>query len=262
MSDILDTILATKVEEVTARKRARSVESVRAEAESMPSARGFVHHLQAQAALEQPGVIAEIKKASPSKGVIREHFDPPAIAQSYANAGATCLSVLTDEHYFQGSDEYLTAVAQTVSLPVLRKDFVIDEYQIYEARTLGADCILLIVSALDVMQLTVLHQVARSVGLDVLIEVHDKAELESALAQKPSLVGVNNRNLKTFETTLDTTIELLPDIPDEVTVVTESGIATRSDVDRMRHEGVHCFLVGEAFMRVPDPGSELRALFF
>lgn len=262
MSDILDTILATKVEEVTARKRARSLESVRAEAESMPSARGFVHHLQAQAVLEQPGVIAEIKKASPSKGVIREHFDPPAIAQSYANAGATCLSVLTDEDYFQGSDEYLTAVAQTVSLPVLRKDFVIDEYQIYEARSLGADCILLIVSALDVMQLTVLHQVARSVGLDVLIEVHDKAELESALAQKPSLVGVNNRNLKTFETTLDTTIELLPEIPDEVTVVTESGIATRSDVDRMRHEGVHCFLVGEAFMRVPDPGSELRALFF
>lgn len=262
MSDILDKILATKVQEVAARKRVRSLESVRAEAERMPPARGFVRHLQAQAALAQPGVIAEIKKASPSKGVIRDHFDPPEIARSYAAAGATCLSVLTDEEYFQGSDDFLKAVVETVELPVLRKDFVIDEYQIYEARALGADCILLIVTALDVMRLTVLNQAARSVGLDVLIEVHDKAELESALAQQPALVGINNRNLKTFATTLDTTIDLLPDIPEEVTVVTESGIATQADVVRMRAQGVHCFLVGEAFMRAPDPGSELRALFY
>ena len=262
MSDILEKILATKREEVASRKAIRSLDDVRREAESMPPTRGFVNSLKKKAASQQPGVIAEVKKASPSKGVIREHFDPLAIAESYAAGGATCLSVLTDEQYFQGSDDYLKAIAENVDLPVIRKDFIIDEYQIYEARALGADCILLIVSALNVMRLTVLTTLARGLGLDVLIEVHDRVELESALAQQPTLVGINNRNLKTFETSLDTTIELLPKIPEGVTVVAESGIATRQDVEHMQAHDVHCFLVGEAFMRADDPGTELKQLFY
>ncbi|NKC00843.1 MAG: indole-3-glycerol phosphate synthase TrpC [Pseudomonadales bacterium] len=261
MSDILDRIIETKVEEVATRKANVPLSEIRQIAESRSATKGFVAQLQAKATKGEPGVIAEIKKASPSKGVIRPDFDPPAIARSYASAGATCLSVLTDEQYFQGSDQYLQDAAAAVDLPVIRKDFVIDEYQIFEARALGADCILLIVSALDVMRLTVLNQTAKGIGLDVLIEVHDQVELESALAQQPSLVGINNRNLKTFETSLDTTIDLLPHVPEDVTVVTESGISTRADVERMQANGVHCFLVGEAFMRAPDPGSELHALF-
>ena len=261
MSDILETILATKREEVAARKTRLPLDEVRSRAESMPPARGFVERLKSQAQKELPGVIAEVKKASPSKGVIREDFDPLKIAESYAAGGATCLSVLTDEQYFQGHDEYLQTIAQNVDLPVIRKDFIIDEYQIYEARALGADCILLIVSALNVMRLTVLTTLARGLGLDVLIEVHDRVELESALAQQPTLIGINNRNLKTFETTLETTIELLPMIPDHVTVVTESGISTRADVTYMQSKGVHCFLVGEAFMRADNPGQALGTLF-
>ena len=262
MSDILEKILATKREEVATRKSARPLDEVRRQAEAMPPTRGFVEALKNQANNKQPGVIAEVKKASPSKGVIRENFDPLAIAQSYAAGGATCLSVLTDEQYFQGSDAFLKNIAEQVALPVIRKDFIIDEYQIYEARALGADCILLIVSALNVMRLTVLTTLARGMGLDVLIEVHDRVELESALAQQPTLIGINNRNLKTFETTLDTTIDLLPKIPDGVTVVTESGISTRPDVEHMQANDVHCFLVGEAFMRAEDPGTELKQLFY
>ena len=262
MSDILEKILATKRDEVAARQAIKPLAEVRREAEAMPPTRGFVQALRDKAKAQTPGVIAEVKKASPSKGVIRENFEPLTIAQSYADGGATCLSVLTDEQYFQGSDAYLKEIAQNVDLPVIRKDFIIDEYQIYEARALGADCILLIVSALNVMRLTVLTTLARGLGLDVLIEVHDRVELESALAQQPTLVGINNRNLKTFETSLNTTIDLLPMIPDGVTVVTESGIATRSDVELMQANDVHCFLVGEAFMRADNPGSELKQLFY
>lgn len=262
MSDILDKIVATKHEEIAARKLHTTVDDLRARGEGMPAPRGFIAALQSAAAEKQPGVIAEIKKASPSKGVIREDFDPPAIASTYAANGAACISVLTDEQYFQGADQYLLDVRQAVDLPVLRKDFTVDEYQIYEARALGADCILLIVAALNIMRLTVLHALAKGMGMDVLLEVHNKAELDAALSLQPSLVGINNRNLKTFETTLDTTLDLLPNIPANVTVVTESGIATREDVTRMRDHDVHCFLVGEAFMRADDPGSALKELFF
>ena len=260
MSDILEKIIATKKEEVAHRKLTHPPADLCQAAESMPPCRGFIQSLTLKAQAAQPGVIAEIKKASPSKGIIRENFDPPSIARSYASAGATCLSVLTDEQYFQGSDRHLKEVVKAVDLPVIRKDFIIDEYQIFEARALGADCILLIVSTLDVMRLTMLNQTARGLGLDVLMEVHDKTELESALAQQPSLLGINNRNLKTFETTLQTTIELLPHVPKGTTVVTESGIRTREDVELMQANGVHCFLIGEAFMRKPDPGAELQAL--
>lgn len=262
MSDILDKIIATKVEEVAARKLRTPLSELRARAVSVEPPRGFVANLQRAAQLKSPGVIAEIKKASPSKGIIRENFDPVEIARSYANHGATCLSVLTDEQYFQGADQYLIEARAAVGLPVIRKDFNIDEYQIYEARALGADCILLIVSALNIMQLTVLHQLARGLGLDVLIEVHDKTELDAALSLQPTLIGINNRNLKTFETHLQTTLDLLQHIPEHITVVTESGISTKQDVALMREHNVHCFLVGEAFMRADDPGAELQNLFY
>ena len=226
-----------------------------------PQTKGFISALQQRASQQQAGIIAEIKKASPSKGVIRADFDPVAIAQSYASAGATCLSVLTDQQYFQGHDNYLVQVGQAVSLPLLRKDFTIDEYQVYEARAIGADCILLIVSALSAEQLHQLHTLAASLELDVLIEVHDAAELETALALKPKLIGINNRNLKTFTTELKTTIDLLPQIPGDVTVVTESGISRIEDVKLMQQHEVFCFLVGEAFMRADQPGDELSKLF-
>ena len=226
-----------------------------------PQTKGFVSALQQRASQQQAGIIAEIKKASPSKGVIRADFDPVAIAQSYASAGATCLSVLTDEQYFQGHDNFLVQVGQAVSLPLLRKDFTIDEYQVYEARAIGADCILLIVSALSAEQLNQLHTLAASLELDVLVEVHDAAELETALALKPKLIGINNRNLKTFTTELKTTIDLLPQIPSDVTVVTESGISRIEDVKLMQQHEVFCFLVGEAFMRADNPGDELSKLF-
>jgi indole-3-glycerol phosphate synthase len=208
-----------------------------------------------------PAVIAEIKKASPSRGLIRDDFDPVAIAGSYAEAGATCLSVLTDEHFFQGNDAYLAAARDVVTLPVLRKDFTVDAYQLYEARALGADCVLLIVAALDAHQLQEFHQLARGLGLDVLVEVHDAFELEAALTLDPALIGINNRNLHTFETKLDTTYALLERIPENIVVVTESGIRDPVQVSEMRARGVNAFLVGEAFMREPDPGAALRALF-
>ena len=261
MSNILEQILATKAEEIQQRQAQISLAELKQRILKAPQTKGFVSALQQRASQQQAGIIAEIKKASPSKGVMRADFDPAAIAQSYASAGATCLSVLTDEQYFQGHDNYLVQVGQAVSLPLLRKDFTIDEYQVYEARAIGADCILLIVSALSAEQLNQLHTLAASLELDVLIEVHDAAELETALALKPKLIGINNRNLKTFTTELKTTIDLLPQIPGDVTVVTESGISRIEDVKLMQQHEVFCFLVGEAFMRADNPGDELSKLF-
>lgn len=259
--DILSRIIATKREEVAAREQRLPLAEVRAQAEQRTDYRGFANALCRAANKQRAGVIAEIKKASPSKGVIRADFDPPAIAQSYAQHGATCLSVLTDEQYFQGHDDYLRAARAAVQLPVIRKDFVISEYQIYEAAAMGADCILLIVAALDVMRLTVLAQCAKGLGIDILVEVHNANELQAALTLNPTLVGINNRNLKTFEVSLQNTIQLLPDIPATTTVVTESGISSQADVQLMREHDVHCFLVGEAFMRAPEPGQALAELF-
>ena len=261
MSNILEQILATKAEEIQQRRAQISLAELKQRTLEAPQTKGFISALQQRASQQQAGIIAEIKKASPSKGVIRADFDPVAIAQSYASAGATCLSVLTDQQYFQGHDNYLVQVGQAVSLPLLRKDFTIDEYQVYEARAIGADCILLIVSALSAEQLNQLYTLAASLELDVLIEVHDAAELETALALKPKLIGINNRNLKTFTTELKTTIDLLPQIPGDVTVVTESGISRIEDVKLMQQHEVFCFLVGEAFMRADNPGDELSKLF-
>jgi indole-3-glycerol phosphate synthase len=258
---VLDRILHDKRLEVARRKATLSLTELKAQARDKPAPRGFIKALQNKISAGQPAVIAEIKKASPSKGVIRENFDPVAIANSYEAGGAACLSVLTDEKYFQGHDDFLVSARASVEVPVLRKDFVVDEYQLVEARNLGADCVLLIVSALDIIALTVLHHTARGLGLDVLMEVHNRPELEAALSLQPRLIGINNRNLKTFETTLETTYGLLDSIPDDVLVVTESGIRTRSDVMAMREHDVDCFLVGEAFMRAADPGAELQKLF-
>ena len=258
---ILDEILASKRDEVATRKASLPVAELRAQISTLPPPRGFTAGLRTAIDTGGAAVIAEVKKASPSKGVIRADFDAVAIAKSYEAAGAACLSVLTDEKYFQGSDEYLREIRRAVDLPLLRKDFVVDEYQLFEARSLGADCILLIAAALDIMQLTVLDQCARNLGLDVLIEVHDTKELAAALSLAPALLGINNRNLKTFETSLDTTCSLLPEIPSHVLVVTESGIRTRDDVSILRQHGVGAFLVGEAFMRAEDPGDALRDLF-
>lgn len=261
MSNILEQILATKGQEIQHRQAQVPLAELKQRVLEAPKTKGFVSALQQRASQQQAGIIAEIKKASPSKGVIRAEFDPVAIAQSYASAGATCLSVLTDEQYFQGHDDYLVQVGQAVTLPLLRKDFTIDDYQVYEARALGADCILLIVSALSAGQLHQLHELATSLDLDVLIEVHDAAELTTALALEPKLIGINNRNLKTFSTDLKTTIDLLPQIPSGVTVVTESGISQIEDVQLMQQHEVFCFLVGEAFMRADNPGDELSKLF-
>ena len=261
MATVLDEILAHKREEVEHRKRNRPLAAVRKEAEQQPAARGFVDALRRKANAGKPAVIAEIKKASPSKGVIREQFDPPAIARSFEAAGAACLSVLTDQKYFQGGDAHLQAARSTVALPVLRKDFTLDSYQVYEARALGADCILLIAGALGLERLKSLGELAARLGLDVLTEVHNQQELETALSLNPQMVGINNRNLKTFETSLTTTFDLLAAIPDGILVVTESGIHRRSDVTAMLDRDVRAFLVGEAFMRVPDPGEALRDLF-
>ncbi len=261
MATVLDEILAHKREEVERRKSRRPLADVRRSVERQPAPRGFRNALTLRIEAGEAAVIAEIKKASPSKGVIRADFDPPAIATSYEAAGAACLSVLTDEKYFQGGDAHLQAARSAVALPVLRKDFTIDEYQVYEARALGADCILLIVSALRAPELRALADVAAGLGLDVLIEVHDREELDSALSLNPALIGINNRNLKTFETSLTTTFGLLDAIPEGVTVVTESGILQRSHVQAMLHRGVRAFLVGEAFMRSADPGAALRELF-
>ena len=261
MSNILEQILATKREEIDLRRTLVPEQQLLDKMADGHTPLGFVSALQRRASEQKPGVIAEIKKASPSKGVIRADFNPAAIATSYATANATCLSILTDEQYFQGHDDFLREVRQVVTLPLLRKDFTIDAYQVYEARAMGADCILLIVSALKPADLRDLYALAQSMGLDVLIEVHDAEELAIALALGPDLIGINNRNLKTFNTNLETTIDLLSNIPSDVVVVTESGISTVADVSRMQANNVHCFLVGEAFMRATDPGQALSDLF-
>ena len=261
MSNILEQILATKREEIDLRRTLVPEQQLLDKMADGHTPLGFVSALQRRASEQKPGVIAEIKKASPSKDVIRADFNPAAIATSYATANATCLSILTDEQYFQGHDDYLREVRQVVTLPLLRKDFTIDAYQVYEARAMGADCILLIVSALKPADLRDLYALAQSVGLDVLIEVHDAEELAIALTLGPDLIGINNRNLKTFNTNLETTIDLLSNIPSDVVVVTESGISTVADVSRMQANNVHCFLVGEAFMRATDPGQALSDLF-
>ena len=259
---VLRKIIDRKAEEVADRKASRTQADVEAAAKAQAPVRGFVSALQRQVSQGNPAVIAEVKKASPSKGVIREHFVPAEIAASYAAGGAACLSVLTDIDFFQGADDYLVTARTACELPVIRKDFTIDPYQIWEARALGADAVLLIVACLELPHLAELYQCAQEAGLDALIEVHDAAELEEALTLSPALIGINNRNLHSFDTSLETTIDLLSQIPDGVQVVTESGIHTRDDVTRMRENGVHTFLVGEAFMRAEDPGAQLKAMFF
>jgi indole-3-glycerol phosphate synthase len=261
MSDILERILAVKVEEVAAARAAIPLQAVMSAARDAAPPRDFVGALRAKIAAGRAGVISEIKKASPSKGVIREDFDPASIAKSYERHGAACLSVLTDTQFFKGRLEDLRLARGACALPALRKDFMIDAYQVYEARAAGADCILLIVAALADGQMRELEDVARELGLAVLVEVHDGAELERALRLRTPLVGVNNRNLRTFETRLETTLDLLERIPCDRVVVTESGILKPEDVARMRSSGVGAFLVGEAFMRAPDPGAELARLF-
>lgn len=262
LSDILIKILDRKQVEVSERRAAVPLAELRTQAEKAPASRGFLSSLEAKLAQGDPAVIAEIKRASPSKGLIRPDFEPASIAVSYEQAGAACLSVLTDIDFFQGADTYLQQARAASALPALRKDFTIDAYQIYEARALGADCILLIVAALDDNQLKAYSQLAQELGMDALIEVHDEAELERALTCPSRLIGINNRNLRTFETTLDTTIDLLGQVPDDRLLVTESGIHTRVDVKRMREHGVNTFLVGEAFMRAENPGAELSKLFY
>ena len=262
MSDILDKIVAVKHQEVAAARKRKPLEIVRADAESRVLTRDFVGALRAKIAAGQPAVIAEIKKASPSKGVIRQDFIPADIAQSYADSGAACLSVLTDVQFFQGQVDYLKQARASCQLPVLRKDFMVDPYQIYESRAMGADCILLIAACLDDAQMKDMEAIAMALDMAVLVEVHDGAELDRALKLKTPLVGINNRNLKTFEVTLDTTLGLLAAVPADRLLVTESGILSRGDVLRMGAAGVNAFLVGEAFMRAPDPGEALAALFF
>jgi indole-3-glycerol phosphate synthase len=265
MSDILNKIIDVKHEEIRIAKRHQDLASLRREVESDAAARAAIRSfegaLRTHIQQGQSGIIAEVKKASPSKGVIRADFQPAQIAQSYAQHGASCLSVLTDEQFFQGSPEYLKVARAACDLPVLRKDFMVDLYQVYQARAWGADAILLIVAALDHGLMAELEACAHELGMHVLVEVHDGAELEAALKLKTPLLGINNRNLRTFETTLQTTIDLLPRIPSDKLIVTESAIATTDDVKKMRDHNVNAFLVGEAFMRAPEPGLELARLF-
>jgi indole-3-glycerol phosphate synthase len=265
MSDILNKILAVKADEVSAAKKYRSLASLRREVEQdtalRANLRGFEQSIRQQIAAGNAGVIAEVKKASPSKGVLREDFRPAEIAASYAANGAACLSVLTDVHFFQGSVDYLQQARAACTIPVIRKDFMIDMYQVYEARAMGADAILLIVSALDHGLMAELESCAQELGMSVLVEVHDGDELTAAMRLNTALLGINNRNLRTFEVSLQNTINLLPRIPPHKLVVTESGILAPDDVKRMRDNNVHAFLVGEAFMRAPDPGAELKRLF-
>ncbi len=260
-ADILAQIVSTKAQEVIAAQVARPYGVVDTAARAMPPPRGFERALRAKIAAGRPAVIAEIKKASPSKGMLRAEFDPAAIAASYERAGAACLSVLTDRPFFQGDTEYLVGARAACSLPVLRKEFIIDEYQVAESRALGADAILLIVAALDDAQMADLEAAARAYGMDVLVEVHDSRELDRALRLVTPLLGINNRNLRNFSVTLDTTLNLLARVPPARLVVTESGIVMQRDVSLMRSRGVNAFLVGEAFMRAPDPGAALTALF-
>ncbi len=261
-ADILEKILQTKKQEIATRSQSTSIEVLRERTAEAATTRGFLSALQRKIANKEPAVIAEVKKASPSKGVIRADFHPAAIAASYEKGGAACLSVLTDADYFQGHEDYLQAAREACSLPVIRKDFIIDPYQVYEARAINADCILLIVSALSDEKLRGLYDLAIELGMDVLIEVHDREELERILPLNAPLIGVNNRNLRTFETSLQTSIDLLPLVPENTLLVTESGIHTQNDVQQMREHNINAFLVGEAFMRAEQPGDALYQLFY
>ena len=261
MSDILNKIIEVKTREIAQARARESEEALAVRASSAPPVRDFIGSIVGRVMASRSAVIAEVKRASPSKGILRADFDPAEIARSYEEGGAACLSVLTDREFFQGAPEYLVQARAACNLPVLRKDFIVDPYQVYEARAMGADCILLIAAALDAQRMRALEEHARSLGMAVLVEVHDGEELDAALTLKTPLLGINNRNLRTFETDLAITIELLPRIPVERIVVTESGILQPADVFRMRAAGVNAFLVGEAFMRAPDPGAALRALF-
>ena len=261
MSDILNKILETKRQELVNSLQILPLLAVKAMAESLPKPRDFLGAIRAKIAAGKSAVIAEIKKASPSKGIIRENFNPAEIAKSYEAGGAACLSVLTDIEYFQGNPDYLKQARAACNLPVLRKDFMIDAYQVYEARAMGADCILLIAAAIDLAKMRELESVAHTLGMAVLVEVHNGEELDLALQLKTPLLGINNRNLRTFDVTLQTTLDLLPRIPTDKIIVTESGIFTVDDVKLMRENNVHTFLVGEAFMRQPDPGAELSKVF-
>jgi len=261
MSDVLNKILAVKVEEVAAGKRAHSLAEIEQSARAQSAPRDFAGALQARVAAGRSAVIAEVKKASPSKGVLREHFVPAQIAASYEAGGAACLSVLTDRQFFQGAPEYLQQARAACALPVLRKDFMIDPWQVFEARAMGADAILLIVAALSLAQMQELEAVADELGMAVLVESHDAGELDVALQLRTPLIGINNRNLRTFEVSLDTTLDQLGRIPHDRLVITESGILTAADVRTMRARNVNAFLVGEAFMRAPDPGAALQQLF-
>ena len=261
MSDILEKIIAVKREEIAAALKRKPLAEMRADAESRVLTRDFVGAMRSKIEAGQPAVIAEIKKASPSKGVLREDFIPADIAQSYAEHGAACLSVLTDRQFFQGQVDYLKQARASCQLPVLRKDFIVDAYQVYESRAMGADCILLIAAVLDDAGMADLEAIARSLDMAVLVEVHDAAELQRALKLKTPLIGINNRNLRSFEVSLDTTLALQKDVPADRLLITESGILTKADVQRMRDAKVDAFLVGEAFMRAADPGEALSTLF-
>jgi len=261
VSDILERIVAVKHEEIAAAKGRRTEASVREEAQAQRDARGFFAALRNRIVAGKAAVVAEVKKASPSKGVLRDHFFPAEIAASYEGGGAACLSVLTDERFFQGSAACLQQARAACALPVLRKDFMVDAYQVFEARAMGADCILLIAACLGDAQMADLEAQAHALGMDVLVEVHDGAELDRALRLRTPLVGINNRNLRTFEVSIETTLGLLPRVPDDRLLVTESGILSRADVRRMRDANVNAFLVGEAFMRAADPGKALADLF-
>jgi indole-3-glycerol phosphate synthase len=261
MSDILNKIVAVKREEVAEGLKRKSLQAMRADAESRVLTRDFLGAMRAKIAAGQSAVIAEIKKASPSKGVLRPEFIPADIAQSYAQEGAACLSVLTDQQFFQGCNDFLKQARASCDLPALRKDFMVDAYQVYESRVIGADCILLIAACLDDAQMADLEAVARSLDMAVLVEVHDRVELERALKLKTPLVGINNRNLRSFEVSLETTLDLVHAVPADRLLVTESGIVSTEDVKRMRDAQVHAFLVGEAFMRAADPGAALSNLF-
>ena len=260
--DVLKKILRRKVEEIAAACDSESISALSLRAQGASPPRGFLDAMQAKISQGQSAVIAEVKKASPSKGVIRADFDPAEIARSYESGGAACLSVLTDKDFFQGSPEYLQMARSACALPVIRKDFIIDQYQVYEARAMGADCILLIVAALGDAMLAELYGLAQHLGMDVLIEVHDQVELERAMQLTPPMIGINNRNLRTFDVSLTATIDMLHNIPEECLLITESGILAQDDVLLMRRHGVNAFLVGEAFMRADSPGAALEALFF
>jgi indole-3-glycerol phosphate synthase len=262
VSDILEKIISVKRREIEESRSAVSLSELEKQCSDLPPTRDFVHALRSRVEKSQPAVIAEIKKASPSKGVIREDFDPVQIARSYEQSGAACLSVLTDREFFQGAPEYLTAVKAGTTIPVIRKDFIIDPYQVYEARAMGADCILLIVAALEMAQMRELERVSRGLDMAVLVEVHSQEELESALELETHLIGINNRNLRTFETDIRTSLMVAERIPSERVVITESGINTREDVALMVENSIYAFLVGESMMRKADPGAALKGLFF